>query len=659
MAIFYYECSIVQRSKGQSIVASTSYQSGRSMTDRQTGETFNYTNKKFIAHDKSRVFLAEGAPEEWQDAEVLANHIEAFETKNDAQLGRSMTISMPQELTADQQYDAACELAEELQKEGMCVILDYHHSPRWKLNKKNKPVTVYNPQKRIREKIPVRDENGNIIYNDHVHLKTTMRRINPQTHDFANKRIRGYKLDANGEKIPVLVYDETGKPLPEIDKQGNIVYLKDKEGNYIKNEMGGKVPKPRQKREGKDGKSGRRLWEREDIKNGWDSKDDLERWKKSWETICNKHLEKAGCDERIFADPAEQEAFYEKLIAKLDKEIKTVELDKEFLEASKNLAEAEQIMQQLNVETAAPAPASVPAPASTPVTSTSNTKYQQYQQYQQAQAEHHDAPAVRTLYNNTAPAPAVAAEENPFKKIYNEAKAEQSQPAAQIRSDDAIGADEDEYINVEPKRVYEYEGDFDENSYDINNADNIERYCIVDDLHNIVLDFKNKLYEASEADLKDWGYTKTDFKNITNMLNDLDNKMFNYKKSVKADVKNDLLYKEFDTTKHRKLTTEELAISESLKHVGKAIKMVGKGLKLFKGGKNLVMKIVMKPVEIAKKLQKIADFFEKILLAPPAKTHNKTALELLTINIFELFKNRKGETVNKNLVGQRQEVRKK
>lgn len=645
MAIFYYNCSIVQRSMGQSIVASTSYQSGRSMTDRQTGETFNYTNKKFIAHDKSRVFLADGAPAEWQDAEVLANHIEAFEKNNDAQLARSMTISMPQELTADQQYDAACELAEELRNEGMCVILDYHHSPRWKLNKKNKPVTVYNPQKRIREKIPVRDENGNIIYNDHVHLKTTMRRINPQTHDFANKRIRGYKLDENGEKIPVLVYDENGKTLPELDKKGNVVYLKDKEGNYIKNEMGEKVPKPRQKREGKDGKSGRRLWQREDIKCGWDSKEDLERWKKSWENICNKHLEKAGCDERIFADPAEQEAFNEKLIAKLDKEIKMAELDKELLQATKDLAE----IQQLNTETAAPAP----VPASTPVTS--NTKYQQYQQYQQAQAEHHDAPAVRTLYNNTAPAPAVAAEENPFKNIYNEAKAEQSQPAqAQIHNTGT-----DEYIDAEPKRAYEYEGDFDENSYDINNADNIERYCIVDDLHNIVLDFKNKLYEASEADLKDWGYTKTDFKNITNMLNDLDNKMFNYKKSVKADVKNDLLYKEFDTTKHRKLTTEELAISESLKHVGKAIKMVGKGLKLFKGGKNLVMKIVMKPVEIAKKLQKIADFFEKILLAPPAKTHNKTALELLTINIFELFKNRKGETVNKNLVGQRQEVRKK
>ena len=448
-------------------------------------------------------------------------------------------------------------------------------------------------------------------------------------------------MDANGEKIPVLVYDEAGKPLPELDKKGNVVYLKDKEGNYIKNEMGEKIPKPRQKREGKDGKSGRRLWEREDIKCGWDSKEDLERWKKSWETICNKYLQKAGCDERIFADPAEQEAFYDKLLQKIDKEIKTAETDKEFLEATRDLAEAEQIMQQLN-ETAAPAPASTPV--------TSNTKYQQYQQYQQAQAEH-DAPAVRTLYNNTAPAPAPApAVENPFKSIYNEAKSKQ------ISS--AIGADEDEYIDAEPKKVYEYE-DFDENSYDINNADNIERYCIVDDLHNIVLDFKKKLYEATEADLKDWGYTKNDFKNITNMLNDLDTKMFNYKKSVKADVKNDLLYKEFDTTKHRKLTTEELAISESLKHIGKAIKLVGKGLKLFKGGKNLVIKIAMKPVEIAKKLQKIADFFEKILLAPPAKTHNKTALELLTINIFELFKNRKGETVNKTLVGQRQEVRKK
>lgn len=654
MAIFYYECSIIQRSKGQSIVASTSYQSGRVMTDQQTGETFNYTNKKFIAHDRSRVFLAEGAPEKWQDAEVLTNHIEAFEKNDDAQLGRSMTISMPQELTADQQYDAACELAEELQKEGMCVILDYHHSPRWKLNKKNKPVTVYNPQKKIREKIPMRDENGNIIYNDHVHIKTTMRRINQQTHDFANKRIRGYKLDANGEKIPVLVYDETGKPLPEIDKKGNIVYLKDKEGNYIKNEMGEKVPKPRQKREGKDGKSGRRLWQREDIKCGWDSKEDLERWKKSWENICNKHLERAGCDERIFADPAEQEAFYDKLLQKIDKEIKNVELEKEFLEVSKDFAETEQIMQQLNNETAAPAPAPVTVPTDTDTT----IKYQQYKQYQQAQAEHHDAPAVRTLYNNTAPAPAPVAAENPFKNIYEQAQAEQSQPAqAQIR--DAIGADEGEYINVEPKRAYEYEGDFDENSYDISKADNIERYCIVDDLHNIVLDLKNKLYKASEVDLKSWGYTKDDFKNITNILNDLDNKMFNYKKSVKADVKNDLLYKEFDTTKHRKLTVEELAISESLKHVGKAIKMIGKGLKLFKGGKNLVMKIVMKPVEIAKKLQKIADFFEKILLAPPAKTHNKTALELLTINIFELFKNSKGQTVNKNLVGQRQEVRKK
>lgn len=325
------------------------------------------------------------------------------------------------------------------------------------------------------------------------------------------------------------------------------------------------------------------------------------------------------------------------------------ELDKELLEATKALEEAEEAeAEQFNNV----APVTAPTPTYTTI------KYQQYkyQQAQQAQAEH-DAPAVavRTLYNNnTAPAPASAvAEENPFKNIYEQAaKAEQKPAQAQI-----IGADEDEYIDAEPKRVYEYE-DFDENSYDISKADNIERYCIVDDLHNIVLDFKNKLYKATDEDLKDWGYTKNDFKNITNMLNDLDNKMFNYKKRVKADVKNDLLYKDYDTTKHRKLTKQELIISESLKHVGKAIKMVGKGLKLFKGGKNLVMKIAMKPVEIAKKLQKIADFFEKILLAPPAKTHNKTALELLTINIFKLFKNRKGETVNK-IVGQRQEVRKK
>lgn len=102
MAISHSHIASVQRSKGQSAVASAAYRAGLRLKDLDTGETFDYRKK-----GKEEVWVAEivvpyGQPmiERHQDLWMMA---ERAEKRKDAQVARTLEIALPRELTEEQQ----------------------------------------------------------------------------------------------------------------------------------------------------------------------------------------------------------------------------------------------------------------------------------------------------------------------------------------------------------------------------------------------------------------------------------------------------------------------------------------------------------------------------------------------------------------------------
>lgn len=100
MAIYHLSSTIISRSQGRSAVACAAYRSGTQINDEHYGKTHDYTKKEEIAH--TEIFLPENAPHEFKDRAILWNTVEKNEKRKDAQLAREFTISLPRELSIEQ-----------------------------------------------------------------------------------------------------------------------------------------------------------------------------------------------------------------------------------------------------------------------------------------------------------------------------------------------------------------------------------------------------------------------------------------------------------------------------------------------------------------------------------------------------------------------------
>ena len=134
MAIFHFTVKIVGRSKGKSVISASAYLNGDVMKNDETGKFSYYTGKKEVVY--RQLSLCENAPPQWE--EVPAENIERFqksvrykrakdkeeaveqfkliwrkqklwnevlkvEKNSNAQLGRSMEISLPREWSREEQ----------------------------------------------------------------------------------------------------------------------------------------------------------------------------------------------------------------------------------------------------------------------------------------------------------------------------------------------------------------------------------------------------------------------------------------------------------------------------------------------------------------------------------------------------------------------------
>lgn len=215
MAIYHMSIKNISRAKGKTAIAAAAYRAGTTLQDQETGITHSYTKKTEVAY--TEIILPEHAPEEYRNREILWNEVQKVETQDRARLAREWEVAIPNELDLDQAKTLIRNFGESLVKEGMCIDLAIH----WK--------------------------NGN----HHAHIMGTTRPIGKDG-KWAPKERKGYKLDAEGNKIPVID--------PKTGKQ-------------------------------KIGARGRKMWQRETVQaNDWNRREKVEEWRKRWADCCNKYL---------------------------------------------------------------------------------------------------------------------------------------------------------------------------------------------------------------------------------------------------------------------------------------------------------------------------------------------------------------------------------
>ncbi len=225
MAIFHCQVKIGGKADGKSAVASAAYRAGESLTRTRDNTIKDFSKKGGVVH--SEIMLPEHAPERYRDRAELWNDVEKTEKAADAQLYREFEIALPRELNRAKQIEAAREFCRELNKQGMITDLNIH------------------------------DKNDG---NPHAHIMCPVRQLD-KNGEWALKEKRGYALDENGNKIPVID--------PATGQQ-------------------------------KIGARGRKMWQREKSqKNPWNDRGNVDKWRETWERVCNSALERAGSSARI------------------------------------------------------------------------------------------------------------------------------------------------------------------------------------------------------------------------------------------------------------------------------------------------------------------------------------------------------------------------
>lgn len=101
MAIYHFNVDVLTRVKGRTPLRVAAYYAGIKITDRRTHVEYDYrTHRKAVY---STILAPSGAPKWVFDRAELWYQAEEKENRSDSQLARTLQISLPAELTLDQQ----------------------------------------------------------------------------------------------------------------------------------------------------------------------------------------------------------------------------------------------------------------------------------------------------------------------------------------------------------------------------------------------------------------------------------------------------------------------------------------------------------------------------------------------------------------------------
>jgi len=136
VAIYHLRLKVISRGLGRapkpggatrrSVVAAAAYRSGERLYDESQGKWFHF-DKPDIIH--TEIIAPEGvAVPSWVfDRQALYNQIEAAERRKDAQLAREIEVTLPRELTKDQQVELVRSFVREhFTSQGMLADIGIH-----------------------------------------------------------------------------------------------------------------------------------------------------------------------------------------------------------------------------------------------------------------------------------------------------------------------------------------------------------------------------------------------------------------------------------------------------------------------------------------------------------------------------------------------------
>ena len=176
----------MQRSKGQSVIATAAYHLHAKLKDETTGQTFYFRPKVNGEVRYRKVYLCADAPAEFDNPEKLWNSVTKCENKSSraqtAQLARNVRICFPQGLSLEDEVGLLEQFVSPLTTDGMIIQAVIH------------------------------DKGDG---NPHLHLLMTMRQYKNGSWQAKSKKI--YDLDEYGNKIP-LIDPKTGSQ--KVDAKG-------------------------------------------------------------------------------------------------------------------------------------------------------------------------------------------------------------------------------------------------------------------------------------------------------------------------------------------------------------------------------------------------------------------------------------------------------
>lgn len=209
---------LTMKNKTTNALAIASYRAGCKL--EYNGKHFDYTNKKEVVY--SEIILCKNAPKEYSDRQKLWESVENYESKKqvNSRRAKELEIALPNELSLEESKELCKQfIKDNITSKGM--IADY--SIHWKKG------------------------------NHHIHILSTTRPIK-ENGEWGTKEKKEYKLDKNGERIPIIDKD-TG--LQKVDSHN------------------------------------RKQWERIKVEScEWDNREYLLQVRKQWEIECNKYLSK-------------------------------------------------------------------------------------------------------------------------------------------------------------------------------------------------------------------------------------------------------------------------------------------------------------------------------------------------------------------------------
>ena len=126
MAIYRLHANVVSRSQGRNIVSASAYRAGEKIHDERTGVTYDFTGKKDVVFKE--IFLPDNSPEWMSDRAKLWNLVELNEKRKDAQLAREVQLTLPRELSIEQNSELVREFVKnEFVAQGMVADVCLHN----------------------------------------------------------------------------------------------------------------------------------------------------------------------------------------------------------------------------------------------------------------------------------------------------------------------------------------------------------------------------------------------------------------------------------------------------------------------------------------------------------------------------------------------------